>query len=64
MLDLRLIDATNDLRPAIKELATHFEDRYIEILSLLDQRLSRKGLDLPKEDLDELIDFYLTGETT
>jgi hypothetical protein len=61
-MDLRLVDLTSDLKPSIKELASHFEDRYIDILSLLDQRLSLRGLDVPKKDLDDLIDFYLTGQ--
>ena len=62
MIDNRTVQLTKNLAPAVKILMESFEDRYDDIVSLLDLRLSNNGLVLGTKDIEELADYYISSE--
>ena len=62
MIDYRTVQLTKNLAPAVKILMESFEDRYDDIVTLLDLRLSNNGLVLETKDIEELADYYISSE--
>ncbi len=60
-MDKRILDLVGPLQDEIKVMAQAFEDRSDDIVSLIDDALSEKGIDLSLEELEAIADALLTG---
>lgn len=60
-MDKRVLDLVGPLQDEVKVMAQAFEDKSDDIVSLIDDTLSVKGIDLGLEELESIADALLTG---